>query len=94
MFDSLDTTIILIVKLVLLIGFIYSLKYWYDKKKSIIPVILYWSLGLIFVLLISSTIFDWLIISAMNTEEYGALSAIFAIIFYVYVGLNKFRTKN
>ncbi|SFD43315.1 hypothetical protein [Algibacter pectinivorans] len=94
MFDSLDTTIILIAKLVLLIGFIYALKYWYDKKKSIIPVILYWVLGLFFVLLISSTIFDWLIISAMNTEEYGALSVIFAIVFYVYVGLNKFRNKN
>tara|TARA_R100001369_G_scaffold31211_1_gene55306 strand:- start:81 stop:362 length:282 start_codon:yes stop_codon:yes gene_type:complete len=91
MFETYDTLIILLAKLVLLIGFIYSLKYWFDKSQSIIPVILYWLLGLIFVLLISSTIFDWLIITAINSDEYGALSVIFGIVFYIIVGFKNFK---
>lgn len=86
-----DTLIILITKLVLMIGFIYSLSYWFNKSFSIIPVIIYWLFGLVFVLLISSTLFDWLIVNAINSNEYGALSAILAIVFYIGVGLKKFR---
>lgn len=94
MFDTNDTLIILIAKLILLIGFIYSLKYWLNKTKSIIPIILYWLLGLVFVLLISFTIFDWLLISALPNDELGSLAAICGILFYVYVGLKKFRKQH
>ena len=93
MFETTDTLIILIAKLILLIGFIYSLKYWYVKKKSIIPIILYWLLGLVFVLLISFTIFEWLFISALPNDELGPLAAICGILFYVLVGIKNFRNK-
>lgn len=91
MYENNDTLIMIVTKFVLLIGFIYALKYWFNKSKSIIPVVLYWLFGLVFILLISYTIFDWLIINAINSDKYGSLSAIFAIVLYFYVGLKNFK---
>ncbi|MDO7174255.1 hypothetical protein [Mariniflexile sp. AS56] len=94
MFETVDTLIVLVAKLALLIGFIYSLKYWYNKKKSIIPVIVYWLLGLVFVLLISFTLFDWIITITLQGDNLGSLAAIFAILFYVFVGIKNFKINN
>ena len=88
-----DTLIIIVSKLIFLIGFIYGLKYWFNKTKSIIPVIIYWLFGLVFVLLISFTLFRWLMINTVNTDEYGSFAAIFGILFYVLVGIKNFKNK-
>ena len=93
MFQTTDNLIIIATKLALLIVFIYSLKYWYNKKKSIIPVIIYWLLGLVFVLLISFTLFDWLLAITLQGDDLGSFAAICGILFYVLVGIKNFRNK-
>ena len=72
-----DTLIIIVSKLIFLIGFIYGLKYWFNKTKSIIPVILYWLFGLVFVLLISFTLFRWLMINTVRSLQYLVFYSMF-----------------
>jgi hypothetical protein len=49
---TLDVLIILVLKLLLIIGFIAGIKFWVKKnnEKNYIPIIVYWVLGLFFVL--------------------------------------------
>lgn len=86
-----DTLIILITKFILFFGFIYSLKYWFNKSNSFIPVVIYWLFGLFFVLVIGYTLIDYLVVNAVNTRDYSPISAILAIIMYVYIGMKKFK---
>ena len=96
-----DIIIILIFKLILLIGFVLSIKYWLKKKNNIIPVFLYWILGLFFVLNLSSQIAEWFLMQfyynenslVRNVDSTGSLAAIIGLITYVFIGAKYIKRK-
>jgi RsiW-degrading membrane proteinase PrsW (M82 family) len=95
--QNLDVLIILIVKLLLIVGFIAAIKFWLkkNKKKNNIPMIIYWVLGVFFVLILSTHIFEFIRgsfsyspESLLNEENSGSsLSLIVGFSLYLYVGL-------
>lgn len=97
-----DILLILTFQIILLIGFIYLIKFWFKKKMNIFPIITYWVLGLFFVLLMSFNIFDWVLKSTFYSENsllgdedsLGSISSLLAIGFYIYIGTKYFRKKS
>lgn len=101
--QTLDVLIILILKLVLIISFIAAIKFWVKKNngKNYIPMIVYWVLGLFFVLMLSIHIFEFIRgsftyspESLLNEENSGSsLSFILGFALFLYVGL-KYLKRN
>ena len=91
-----DFWIILIVKLLFIIGFISGIKFWIKKNegKSNIPMIVYWILGIFFVLALSSHIFEAALFSVLlnpdnvvlEKESLSAFGTLFGLIFYILIG--------
>jgi len=92
-----DFWIILIVKLLLLMGFIAGIKFWIKKNKgkNNIPMIIYWILGIFFVLALSSHFFEAALLtitlnpnsSFLEKESIKPLSFLFGLIFYIIIGV-------
>ena len=90
----LDVIIILGLKLILLIGFVLSIKFWLKKKNNIVPIILYWILGLFFVFMMSHQIAEWFLMQFYYVENHltrdadsiGSLSAIIGLVVYIFIG--------
>ena len=95
--QTLDFWIILIVKLLFLIGFIAGIKFWIKKNKrgNSIPLIVYWILGIFFVLLLSSHVFEaalWSIFRnsedpGLSKESLSSIGTLLGLIFYILVGV-------
>lgn len=88
-----DTILVLTTQVVLLIGFIFLLKFWYRKKQNIYPIITYWVLGLFFVLLMSFNLVLWVFNMTFQNENNllddqtrKSISVVLAIGFYIYIG--------
>jgi uncharacterized membrane protein len=98
----LDVIIILALKLILLIGFVLSMKFWLKKKNNIAPIILYWILGLFFVFMMSSQIAEWFLMQFYYVENHltrdadsiGSISALIGIAVYIFIGVKYFKKKN
>ncbi len=101
--QTFDVLIILVLKLLLLIGFIAAIKFWVKKNnnKNYIPMIVYWVLGLFFVLILSTHIFEFIRgsftyspESLLNEENSGSsLSFILGVALFLFVGL-KYLKRN
>lgn len=97
-----DLTLILALKLILIIGFIVLMKFWLKKQHNIAPIIIYWTLGLFFVLMLSFQIAEWFLMEFYYVENHltrdkdsvGSLSAIIGIAFYIFIGVKYFKKKN
>lgn len=97
----LDVIIILGLKLILLIGFVLSIKFWLKKKNNIVPIILYWILGLFFVFMMSHQIAEWFLMQFYYVENHltrdadsiGSLSAIIGLVVYIFIGVKYFKRK-
>jgi len=95
--QTIDFWIILIVKLLLLIGFIAGIKFWIKKNKgkNNFPMILYWILGIFFVLALSSHVFEAALFSillkpdnvVLDKESLSSIGTLFGLIFYILVGV-------
>lgn len=94
--QAIDFLIILTVKLLLLIGFIALIKFWIkkNKRKNNIPMIVYWILGIFFVLMLSSHVFEAALISiplgensALDKESLSSFGYLLGLIFYILVGV-------
>lgn len=96
-----DTAIILYAKMVIIFGFVFSLNFWLRKTNSVFPVIIYWVLGIIFVLVVSSGIFEWLytllLFDADNfvfdKQGIGSMSSLTSIAFYIFLGVKFLKRK-
>lgn len=95
--------IILALKILLIMGFIAAIKFWIKKNngKNNIPMTVYWFLGIFFVLVLSTHIFEFIRgsftyspESLLNAENSGSsLSLILGIAVYLYVGF-KYLKRN
>jgi uncharacterized membrane protein len=96
-----DIIIIIGFKLILIFGFIFLLKFWIKKKETIIPIILYWVLGLFFVFMMSFQIAEWFLMQTYYIENHltrdadsiGSISAIIGLIIYIFIGVKYFKRK-
>jgi hypothetical protein len=96
-----DILLILILKLLLLIGFLVAIKFWIKKTMNSIPFIIYWILGLFFVLMLSFQIFQYVLTSfsfpknSMLGDEsmIGSLCSILSILLYLFIGLKYLKRK-
>ena len=96
-----DVILILVVKLILIFGFIFLLKFWLKKKENFVPIILYWSLGLFFVFMMSSHIAEWFLMQTYYIENHltrdadsiGSISSIIGLVFYIFIGVKYFKRK-
>lgn len=95
--QTIDFWIILFVKLLLLVGFISGIKFWINrnKEKKNIPMIVYWILGLFFVLILSSHIFEATLFSIfLNPENISSIKEslssygiLLGLLFYIFIGV-------
>lgn len=96
-----DVVLILVFKLILLVGFVLSMKYWLKKKNNLTPIILYWILGLFFVFMMTFQIAEWFLMQFYYIENHltrdadsiGALSAIIGLAVYIFIGVKYFKRK-
>jgi hypothetical protein len=96
-----DIIIIIGFKLILIFGFIFLLKLWLKKKENIIPIILYWVLGLFFVFVMSFQIAEWFLMQTYYIENHltrdadsiGAISALIGLAVYIFIGVKYFKRK-
>lgn len=96
-----DLLLILGIKLILLVGFILLVKFWLKKKNNLSPILVYWILGLFFVLLLSFQITEWFLMQFYYIENHlirdkdsiGSLSAIISLVFYIFIGVQYFKRK-
>ena len=99
--QTIDIIIIIGIKLLFMIGFIYLTKLWLKKKNNIVPIVLYWFLGLFFVFLMSVHIVEWFLNllfldqnSLLSTRNsLGSFSALMGLIFYIYLGRKYYKLK-
>lgn len=96
-----DIVIISIIKIILIVGFIYLIKLWHKRKQGAAPKWTYWLLGLFFIFIQ----FDYLITVILMTTIYdstnmltdsdsiGSMSALMSLIIYFYLGLTIFKKK-
>jgi len=101
--QAIDFLIILTVKFLLLIGFITLIKFWIkkNKKKNSTPMIVYWVLGIFFVLMLSSHIFEALLYliplnernSTLDRESLSSLGYLLGLIFYVLIGIKYLKNS-
>lgn len=100
--EILSTLLILTLKLILLVGFVYLIKLWLRKKNNIQPILAYWVLGLFFVLMQAHQISNWILFWTFHDENsliwdlssINTLSAIIGIVIYVIIGVKYFKKKN
>lgn len=89
-----DLVIMISIKILAIIAFIFILNFWKIRTASRFPTIVYWLLGLIFTLIIPYTIFEWVFNSlSLGSEYVGGLSGLCAIGFYIYIGIKLFKNK-
>ena len=96
-----DIALIISFKLILLVGFVLSVKFWLKKKNNLPPVIVYWVLGIFFVFMMSYTVLDWFFMQfyyienhlSRNESSVGSLSGLIAITIYIFIGVKFFRRK-
>jgi len=99
----LDVLLFIIVKLLLIVGFIALVKFSIRKnpRKDNIPMIVYWILGLFFVLMQSYGIFRTALTlvlydpnnTVLDLDGLNSLGAILGIIFYIYIGRNYLKKE-
>jgi len=96
-----DILLVLGLKIIVIIIFVYLLRKWFKKTHKVIPIILYWVLGLFFILVLSFTIFDWLYNSFFYKEgdllrsrqSLQSWASLTSIVIYIIIGLKFFRKK-
>lgn len=96
-----DSLIILTFQVILLIGFIKINKFWLKKSNNIYPIITYWVLGLFFVFLMSSNLYNWILNSTIYEEgsllrdkdSLNSFASLLAIITYIYIGVTYFKKQ-
>ena len=99
--NTIDILIILTVKFLMTLGFFFLLTFWVKKSKNIIPIILYWVLGLFFVFVSITDIIRVLLISTIylessplrNEESIGSISSLLGLIIYIFIGIKYFKRK-
>jgi len=96
-----DTLLIIILKLVLMVGFILLIKLWLKKTRNIAPIIIYAILGIFFVLMMSYHFFEYIltmmIYNGNNIDTIRSVSVILGLAFYILVYrkyLLNFRKSN
>lgn len=98
---AIDIIFILGFKLILIFVFIYLLKFWLKKKQNVIPIIIYWVLGLFFVFMLSFHIVEWILMQTYyienhltrDAESIGSISAIIGLAIYIFIGIKYFKRK-
>jgi len=96
-----DILFILTFQIILPIGFISLIKFWLRKKNNIYPIITYWVLGLFFVLLMYSMLFNWILNSTIYEEgsllrdkdSLNSFASLLAIITYIFIGVTYFKKQ-
>ena len=96
-----DIFIFIVLKLALVIGFIYGLYKWKSKSESKIPIILYWILGFFCVWVVSFTLFEWILkvlflkdSNQFFTVEYcSSIGSLLGLALYIFIGVKFFRKK-
>ena len=87
-----DMVIIYSVKLALVIGFFYGMKYWVNKTTNSIPIYTSWILGVWFLFyqpftLLHGTLLNlFVLFNVKMFETAGSLAVILAVIIYVKLG--------
>jgi hypothetical protein len=88
-------------KLIVLIGFVLLIKSWIRKNKNITPVLVYWILGLYFVLIMSSQIAELYLMQFYYTQNHltsdadsiSSISSMIGLIIYILIGVKYIRGK-
>ena len=94
-----DSLIILLFKIIIMFGFVFSLNFWLRKTNSIFPVIIYWVLGVPFVLVVSFGMFQWFYtILLLNDglfrqENLGSMASLTSLAFYIFLGIKFLKRK-
>jgi len=98
---TIDILIIITLKLILLFGFFFLIKFWFKKSTNIFPVIFYWVFGLFFVFVLTTDIVRFLLTLTIYEEgsltrdldSLGSLSSIIGLLIYIMVGVKYFKRK-
>lgn len=98
---TIDVIIILIFKLLFVLGFIYGIKFWLKKSKSIWPIIIYWVLGIFIVFVMITDLIRFLLTLTMYKEDsltrdldsIGTISSLIGLIIYIVIGIKYFKKK-
>lgn len=96
-----DILIIVSLKILLIIGFIAAIKVWLKRVNNYIPMTIYWVIGIFFVLILSSHIFEVILLPLSNPknsllsdkDSVSTLSFILGLAFYLFTGLKYLRRK-
>ena len=91
----------LVTKIIFIFGFVFFLNFLFRKTDSVGIVIIYWVLGVIFVIVPSHTIFEWLYTLLFFDEDnivlhkkgIGSLAALSSLAFYIFIGVKFFERK-
>ena len=96
-----DIFLILGLKIILIIGFVYLIKIWLKKKNNILPIIIYWILGLFFVFYQSFDMLNFILLKTYYAENsltrdrnsIDTISSVLALILYIIIGIKYFKRK-
>lgn len=99
MSTSLDVAIILLLKSILTVCFIYFLYRWHIKTTNKITIIFYWIFGLFFTFLLPFTIVEWILNTLFlaknptlkSKDSINSLSALVSLLFYLFIGIKYFK---
>jgi hypothetical protein len=98
---TIDILIIIFFKLIILLGFVFLLKFWLKKTNKIIPIIIYWVLGTFLVFVFTTDILRFLLVLTIYNNDslltdmssLGSLSSLLGLTIYIFVGLKYFKRK-
>ncbi len=96
-----EVLLILSLKLILIVGFILLIKFWFKKKESGLPVITYWVFGFFLVWVLTAQILNWLlmeifyIVTQKLSSDYpiASIGSIIGLIIYILIGNKYFKRK-
>jgi NADH:ubiquinone oxidoreductase subunit 6 (subunit J) len=86
-----DLIIILIGKVLVITLFPIAMFYWRNKTDKRTPIYVYWTVGFFIVMVISFTLFEWVLRTISPTLE--PLSAILGIMYYILIGMQLQKKK-
>jgi len=88
-------------KFIIIISFIYLIKYWVNKRNNILQIISYWSLGLFFVFMMTLNISE-LLLNFLLYDKNGfltdknslqVLSVFIGLLLYITIGVKYFKKR-
>jgi len=87
-------------KFLLLLGFIALINFWIKKSNNYLPIIVYWILGLFFVLILSFQILQWVgsVSFQKNPDSVdgsmiNSISSVLSLSLYIYIGVQYLKRK-